>query len=102
MDGPLFFGSVTRFNDLVSKVPPQCGLVLVRMRYVPYLDQSGLYALESALKEFAAKGIQVYMTGVKELPRSKMQSLHIIPGLIQEDHLFDTFENFAGYISQSH
>lgn len=98
MDGPLFFGSVTRFNDLISKVSPQCDSVLIRMRYVPYLDQSGLYALESALKDFAGRGLTVYMTGVKELPKAKMQSLHILPGLIQEDHLFDTFEEFARYV----
>ena len=99
MDGPLFFGSVTRFNDLVSKVPPQCDSVLIRMRYVPYLDQSGLYALESALKDFTSRGLTVYMTGVKELPKSKMQSLHILPDLIQEDRLFDTFGEFAGYLT---
>lgn len=98
MDGPLFFGSVTRFNELVASVSDESRMVLLRMRYVSYLDQSGLYALESALKDFAARGLEIYMTGVNELPESKMKAIHIIPGLISEDHLFKNFKGFSEYV----
>ena len=44
LDGPLFFGFASRFQDMV-KALPNIKVVIIRMDKVPYVDQSGLYAI---------------------------------------------------------
>jgi SulP family sulfate permease len=42
--GSLFFGFATRFQEMI-KALPEIEVVIIRMDRVPYVDQSGLYAM---------------------------------------------------------
>ncbi|WP_407402955.1 SulP family inorganic anion transporter [Sodaliphilus sp.] len=92
LNGPVFFGSITKFQEVMHDVPTDAKIVIIRMRYVAYLDQSGVYAFESAIKDLQANGATVLMTIVQPQAMSKLTALNIIPGLIPEDHVFPTFE----------
>lgn len=92
LNGPVFFGSITKFQEVMHDVPTDAKIVIIRMRYVAYLDQSGVYAFESAIKDLQANGTTVLMTIVQPQAMSKLTALNIIPGLIPEDHVFPTFE----------
>ena len=95
IEGPLFFGSVTGFNRLVQEVPSDAKIAIFRMKHVSYLDQSGIYALETAVKDLQERGMTVYMTRVPEQARAKLESVGIIPGLVKEDHIFADFLSCA-------
>lgn len=89
-DGPIFFGFVSRLEERLSELPGVT-VVIIRMRQVPYIDQSGIYAIEDAVIALKKKGIIVLMTGIQEQPKDMFRNIRLIPDLIPEAHLFSDF-----------
>lgn len=98
VDGPLFFGSTSHFQQLASTVPETASYVIVRMDKVPYMDQSGLYAMEEVLLGLENKNIPVLMVGVQAQPLYLLSSIEIIPNLISKNHLFETFNSCVEWL----
>ena len=100
LNGPVFFGSITGFNKVMHDVPEGIGVVIIRMKRVTFMDQSGAYAMETAIKDLQAKGIEVLMTIVQPQADAIMHKTHIIPTLIPEEHSFKTFEDCIEYLKK--
>lgn len=100
LGGPVFFGSITGFNKVMHDVPKDVNTVIIRMRRVTFMDQSGAYAMETAIKDLQAKGIEVLMTIIQPQADAIMHKTHIIPALIPEEHTFKTFEDCIAYIKE--
>ncbi|WP_417556870.1 SulP family inorganic anion transporter [Mesoflavibacter zeaxanthinifaciens] len=96
--GPLFFGFTSHFQDEIANIPEQVKALIIRLDRVPYIDQSGLYALENAVLDLEQRGIQVLLTAVQEQPKDKLISIDIVPDLISEAHIFDTIEDAYAYL----
>lgn len=101
LEGPLFFGSASGFQSLVMKLP-DVRYIIIRMEKVPFMDQSGLYALEDSILYLEQKGKEVLLTGLQEQPRIRMKSIKIIPGLIKEDNIFESFSDCVKWIGTQH
>lgn len=99
LSGPLFFGSVTKFNNMVKSVPAEAAIVIIRMKKVGYIDQSGLYAIENAVKDLNAKNIDVFFSMVSDQPMKSLRSIRLVPELVPEDRIFKTFKDCADFIS---
>ena len=98
LDGPIFFGSITGFQRVMHDIPTNLKIVIIRMRRVPFMDQSGVYAMETAIKDLQAQGIKVLMTIIQPQPRYMLEKHHIIPILIPEENTFETFEECTEYL----
>lgn len=98
LNGPVFFGSITGFNRVMHEVPEDIKTVIIRMRRVTFMDQSGAYAMETAIKDLQARGVEVLMTIVQPQPDAIMHKTHIVPTLIPEEHSFATFEDCIDYL----
>ena len=61
-DGPMFFGVAAKMMERINKIPTNAKVIIFRMKQVPYIDQSGLYALEEVIKEMQKIGIIVVLT----------------------------------------
>ncbi|MEL6975946.1 MAG: SulP family inorganic anion transporter [Bacteroidota bacterium] len=96
--GPLFFGSTTEFQQLAEHIPPTAKTVIFRMEKMPYLDQTGLYALEGSLKDFLSKDMKVLLVKVLEQPRYMMERIDVIPDLIPPEAIFPNFETCVGWV----
>jgi len=94
LDGPLFFGFASRFQDMI-KALPDISVVVIRMDKVPYVDQSGLYAMESAVMDLQAKNIQVVFTDVHGQPLNMFERFNLIPDLVEREYCFDNFHDCA-------
>lgn len=92
LDGPLFFGSVSGFQIRAASLPESVEVVIIRMRKVPYIDQSGLYAMENVISDLKEKGIKVAITMIQPQPLYMFQKVKLVPGLISEEFLFDSIE----------
>lgn len=92
LNGPVFFGSITKFQEVMHDVPADAKIVIIRMKHVTYIDQSGVYAFESAIKDLQANGTTVLMTIVQPQAMSRLKLVNVIPDLVSEDHIFPTFE----------
>jgi len=91
LNGPLFFGFSTKFQELVQELP-EVKVVIFRMDKVPYMDQSGLYALEDAIRELQQRGEEVALTGLQKQPLELLDKTDILEDRIGEDHVFATFD----------
>ena len=99
--GPLFFGFAFGFKDLVAAMP-DVDHVIIRMKRVPYIDQSGVYALEEALVDLRDKGITVALTGLNDVSRDRLTRMGIIPTLLPESHIFDRFAECVAWLKSEH
>lgn len=92
--GPLFFGFTSGFRSLADSLPADTKTLVVRMERVPSVDQSGLYTLEDTLLHLTKAGKTVALTGLQTQPADMLRRIGIIPNLVGEDQLFETFEAF--------
>ena len=91
LKGPLFFGNTSSFQELSLQIPPSAHTVILRLRRMQYMDQSGLYAMEEVLQELIQKKITILFTGLLDQPRYLMEGIGIIPELVPEAQIFDSF-----------
>lgn len=96
--GPLFFGSTSDFQALAKQIPATASNVIIRMGRMQYIDQSGLYALEDMLVDLEKSGVTVLLVDVLKQPRYMMERIDIIPDLISEEHIFDTFNDCLSWV----
>ena len=100
LEGPIFFGSITGFNKVMHDVPENISTVIIRMKRVTFMDQSGAYAMESAIKDLQAQGIKVLMTIIQPQPNYIMHKMHLIPLVLPEENTFKTFEDCIEYLKK--
>jgi SulP family sulfate permease len=100
LSGPFFFGFANKFREVASRLP-DVHVVIMRMEEVPFIDQSGMNALEDAILELESRGIQVVVTGIQKQPLARLKAVRIIPDLIQEEHLFPTIRDAAAWARQN-
>lgn len=102
--GPLFFGFASRFQDMI-KALPDVKIVIMRLDRVPYVDQSGLYAMEDAITDLQSKNIKVVFTGLYGQPLDMFERINIIPKLVGNEYSFEDFqacENWLeGYLTST-
>ncbi len=98
--GPLFFGSTSDFQQLVKQIPKQASVVIIRMGRMQYIDQSGLYALEDALIELAQQNKKILLVNILKQPRYLLEKIKIIPDLVNEDQIFNSFDDCIDWISE--
>lgn len=99
LDGPLFFGFVSSFKTIIQELP-KLEVLILRMDRVPYIDQSGLYAIEDAILDLQKKGVAVVFVGLNEQVRSMLERINLVPGLVPEEHLFADFANCRRWLSE--
>ena len=100
LNGPIFFGTINKFKEVMEDVPDHAKVVIIRMKLVSFMDQSGLYAMETAIKDLQARGILVLMTIIQPQPMYMLKTLHVIPAVVPEEHTFKTFEECVSFLSE--
>ena len=102
LDGPIFFGSITRFQEVMHDIPQDAEAVIIRMKRVDFMDQSGLYAMETAVKDLQEQNIEVFMTIIQPQPLYMLQRSHFIPEVISPYHTFSTFEACIQFLKKKY
>ena len=100
LNGPIFFGTITKFQHVMNDVPADAKIVIIRMRLVSFMDQSGLYAMETAIKELQDRGVLVLMTIIQPQPMYMLKTMNVIPALVPEEHTFATFEECTAFLKK--
>jgi SulP family sulfate permease len=99
LNGPLFFGFVTHFKNLVSDLP-DIHLLVIRMEKVPFIDQSGVYALESAIEELHKLDVVVSLSGVNEQAKGILKDMKLIPQLVPDRFVFEDFASCSRWLKE--
>lgn len=68
IDGPLFFGTVRKFEMAIERAQTNAKVLVLRMRSMIYLDAGGIRALEQAKSACDRKGIAIILSGIHTQP----------------------------------
>jgi len=93
----MFFGMVSDFKNQIANLP-DIHLLVIRMEHVPFIDQSGLYALETALEELHQQDVVVVLSGTNSTNLNALRRMKIIPQVLSERHVFDNFDSCIAWL----
>ncbi|QQS72929.1 MAG: STAS domain-containing protein [Flavobacteriales bacterium] len=62
--GPLFFGAALRFQQVLAEINDKHRVVVLRMKYVPLIDATGVKRIEDIVKGMQARKRTVYLTDI--------------------------------------
>lgn len=100
LDGPIFFGYTNDLKNLYSQIPDDSEYVIIRMDRVPYIDQSGLYALEDIFADLKRQGKEVLLIGLQQQPKYMISRIEIIPNVIPHERVFKTFDQSLRWLNE--
>lgn len=105
LDGPLFFGFAARFSEMI-KALPELEVVIIRMDKVPYVDQSGFYAMEDAVLDLQSQGIKVVFTDLHGQPKDMFERFNLVPNLVENEYCFTDSQSCSlwlyNYLTEDH
>ncbi len=64
VDGPLFFGAAERFATFLRD-QPEVKYLILRLRFVPNMDTTGLVALEDIYRDLERRGCRLILSGLQ-------------------------------------
>ena len=98
INGPLFFGFTSEFVSIANKIPKSASIIIVDMEKVPYMDQSGVFALEDVLLDLDKKNIKILIAGIQSQPMHLMKTIGIFGELVPKESIFDTLSDSKAFI----
>ncbi len=80
INGPLFFGASQKFQETLLDLHQLPKVLILRMRYVPFIDATGIHRLKVIIQQLKAKGTEIVLSGVshdvkRELFRSGLYNI---------------------------
>lgn len=90
VEGPFFFGAVENFERALAATHTDPSIVIIRLARVPFIDATGLQALEEAIQALQQRGVRIMLTGANERVQGKLTRAGIIE-LIGTENSFQSF-----------
>lgn len=78
IEGPVFFGAVKQFEHALASTHNDPRVLIIRMRWVPLVDFTGLQALEEAILDLHKRGVRVILCGAKPKVEGRLRKAGII------------------------
>lgn len=98
VDGPIFFGAANRFFDTLLKLDKRVKVAILRLRFVPVMDATGVTALHSLVERLGHQGVVVYISGLQRQPRELLDRMGILREISHDgDHLFLDTDSAISY-----
>ena len=89
IEGPLFFGTVRKFEMASERAGADCKAMIFYMRNTIYLDAGGIQALEQCKAACDRKGIKIILSGIHTQPYMLLEKTGIAEKLGREN-IFET------------
>jgi SulP family sulfate permease len=78
IEGPLFFGAVENFERALAITHTAPRVLIIRLRWVPFIDITGLQTLEEVITHLLKRGVHIMLTGANPRVEAKLVKAHII------------------------
>jgi sulfate permease, SulP family len=92
VNGPFFFGVADRLKDTLSMLERPPKVFILRLRYVPHIDATGLHALEEFLFKCRRQGTTLLLGGVHVQPLFEMGKVGLLEQ-IGEENVFENLDD---------
>ena len=97
IEGPLFFGTVRKFEMAVERAGAEFKVLVIRMRNTIYLDAGGLNALEQCKAACDRKGVKIVLSGIHTHPYMLCEKTGMADKIGREN----IFDNIDGAMARS-
>jgi len=81
VEGPFFFAAVDAFQRALADTHTDPKVLVFRMAHVPFIDATGLQAVEEAVSDLQARGIRVVLAEANTLVLGKLKRMGLIDRL---------------------
>jgi SulP family sulfate permease len=89
IEGPFFFGAVETFERALGQTHTDPRQLLLVLRRVPFVDITGMQALEEAIRDLQGRGVSVLLCGANPRVKAKLERAGLLtlvgPGGYHED-----------------
>ena len=90
VEGPIFFGAVENFERALAATHTDPRIVIIRLRWVPFIDITGLQTLESVIRDLQKRGVRVMLTGANARVQAKLERAGLID-LVRPENVMKDF-----------
>jgi SulP family sulfate permease len=94
IQGPFFFGAAEKLERTLAQTQLRAHTLILRMGHVPFVDATGLLAIEEIISDFRRHGAAVLLAELRPNVRHKLERAGIL------EHL--GAENLADSLEQAH
>lgn len=99
VEGPFFFGAVENFERALATTHTDPAVVIIRLKWVPFVDITGLQTLEEVIRDLHRRKVRVILTGANARVDGKLRRAGILQ-LIGADNYFGNLPDaFANIVS---
>ncbi|WP_319506133.1 SulP family inorganic anion transporter [uncultured Methanolobus sp.] len=88
INGPFFFGAMNVFESKINEhMTISKPHIILRMRYVPFIDTTGIERLKSFIKSSKKMHQKVYLTSIQPEVMKRIESDLELTGLMEKQHV---------------
>ncbi len=91
IDGPMFFGAAEKLERTLQHIQRPASTLILRMGNVPFVDSTGIFAIEEIISGFKRHGAHVLLVEVRPNVRYKLERGGLIAHVGQEN-VIDTLD----------
>jgi len=92
VEGPFFFGAVETFEHAVEIGGTTPRVLILRLKWVPFMDITALHTLESTIRDLQLRGVRVMISGANERVARKLERAGVVE-LIGRESFFKQFSD---------
>ncbi len=92
LEGPFFFAAAENFEQVMSNIQDHPKILIIRLKWVPFMDITALQALEAMIQRFHRKEVVVLIAGANSRVTQKLKRAGITT-MIGEENLHDQFSS---------
>jgi SulP family sulfate permease len=78
VEGPFFFGAAETFQLALASTHADPRVLIIRLRWVPFIDATGLQTLEEVIRDLQRRHVRVMLTGANERVTGKMKKAGLL------------------------
>jgi sulfate permease, SulP family len=97
VEGPFFFGAVENFERALAGTHTDPRVLIIRLRWVPFVDITGLQTLEEVIRDLQRRGVTVMLSGANERVQAKL----VRAGIIELIGQANSFRDFGAALAAS-
>jgi SulP family sulfate permease len=91
IDGPLFFGAAEKLERTLQHIQRPASTLILRMGNMPFLDATGIFALEEIVGDFKRHGAHVLLVELRSNVRYKLERVGLIDH-VGQDNVIETLD----------
>ena len=90
ISGPFFFGAALSYKEALMEISSDSKVLILRMRYVPFIDSTGIHIFTEVIRDFRMKKVRVVLSGVRPEVREELISCGLAD-IIGNEFICDNF-----------